>query len=100
MILWSFIRGKAKRAEAVQPGEENAHEGFCQHVMMGGMMGGNEDEELRLQSVVPTDMTRGNGHKLACKKFHLNIQKHLYHGMDKPWNRMPEKLWNVHPWRW
>jgi len=28
--------------------------------------------------VVPTDRTRGNKHKLKCRRFPLNIKKHFF----------------------
>ncbi|KAK4818016.1 hypothetical protein QYF61_004129 [Mycteria americana] len=44
-------------------------------------MGENEDERVRLFSVVPTDRTRGNGHKLKhMKMFTVRTVKH--------WNRL------------
>jgi len=36
-------------------------------------MGVSEDEGTRLFSVVPSDRTRGSGHKKKHKKFHLNL---------------------------
>lgn len=37
----------------------------------------SKEESTRLSSAVPTDKTRGNGHKLNHKKFCLNKRKHL-----------------------
>lgn len=39
------------------------------------LMGGNEDQEVKLFSVVPTDRKRGNGYKLKHIKFYLMTRK-------------------------
>ncbi|KAK4815684.1 hypothetical protein QYF61_005430 [Mycteria americana] len=36
------------------------------------MMGSNEEGGVRLFSMMPTDRTRGNGHKVKHMKFHVN----------------------------
>lgn len=40
-------------------------------------MGGNEEEEARLLSVVPTGKTRGSGHKLKNSTFSVR-QEHAF----------------------
>jgi len=39
--------------------------------------------------VVPSDSTRGNGHQLKHRRFHLNIRKHFFTvRMTKHWHRL------------
>lgn len=39
---------------------------------------GCRQDVFRLFSVVPSDMIRGNGHKLKHRRFHVNISKHIF----------------------
>jgi len=52
--------------------------------------GGCQEDGARLFSVVPSNRTRGNGHKLKHKKSQLNTGKNFFTlRVTEPWIRLP-----------
>ena len=48
--------------------------------------------QLKLFSVVPSDRTRGNGHKLRHRKLQLNRRKNFFPlRVTEPWPRLPRE---------
>lgn len=79
--------GKVERVAAVHLGEEKAQGNLVSRYKY--LKGGCKEDRARFFSVVASERTRGNGHKLRHGMIHLNLRKYFFTvRMVEHWHRL------------
>jgi len=62
------------------------------HLKCKYLKGGGQEDGASFFSVVPSNRTRGNGHTLKHKRFHLNMKKKFsVMRVTELWHRLPRR---------
>lgn len=79
-----------RKAGTLQPEEEKAQEDLLDVCIY--LVGMSEEDRAKLFSVVHSDRTSGNGHKMKYREFHLNRRKKKFTVMVNIfWNMLPRE---------
>lgn len=75
-----------ERHTSIYPGKKRKSRGDF-------IKGKGQKDGVRLFLVMPSDIIRGNGHKLECRCFHVNVRKNLFPmRVAKPCSRLHRKV--------